>query len=91
MTVDVAYSSINYKYALAVRGSARIARTLCVLALEDRGLRPGNGPVLVTGAAGGVRSVALATWPGSVVLRPVGLDAPAAAQPAEPGEPEQVA
>jgi acrylyl-CoA reductase (NADPH) len=134
--VDVAYSSINYKDALAVRGAARIARTLplvagidlagtvrtstddrvspgdhvvatgcglgesrwggfaqrasldgedvlalpyalsphqamqlgtagvtamlCVLALEDRGLRPGEGPVLVTGAAGGVGSFAIA-------------------------------
>jgi len=33
---------------------------LAILALEDHGLKPGNGPVLVTGAAGGVGSVAVA-------------------------------
>lgn len=33
---------------------------LAVMALEDHGLRPGHGPVLVTGAAGGVGSVATA-------------------------------
>ncbi len=34
--------------------------TLAVMALEDHGLKPGHGPVLVTGAAGGVGSVATA-------------------------------
>ncbi len=33
---------------------------LAVMALEAHGLKPGNGPVLVTGAAGGVGSVAVA-------------------------------
>jgi acrylyl-CoA reductase (NADPH) len=33
---------------------------LAVMALEDHGLIPGNGPVLVTGASGGVGSVATA-------------------------------
>jgi acrylyl-CoA reductase (NADPH) len=33
---------------------------LCVLALEKQGVRPTSGPVLVTGAAGGVGSVAIA-------------------------------
>jgi acrylyl-CoA reductase (NADPH) len=33
---------------------------LCVMALERHGLRPGSGPVLVTGATGGVGSVAVA-------------------------------
>ncbi|HBV53469.1 MAG TPA: oxidoreductase, partial [Rhodobacteraceae bacterium] len=33
---------------------------LAVMALEDHGLKPGTGPVLVTGAAGGVGSVAVA-------------------------------
>jgi acrylyl-CoA reductase (NADPH) len=136
VTVDVAYSSINYKDALAVTGAAPIARSLpmvagidlagtviattdggyrvgdevvatgsglsethwgglaqkarlnadqviplpgpftphqamqigtagftamlCVLALEDHGLPTGDGPLLVTGAAGGVGSVAIA-------------------------------
>ena len=31
-----------------------------VIALEDHGLRPGDGPVLVTGASGGVGSTAVA-------------------------------
>jgi acrylyl-CoA reductase (NADPH) len=136
VTVDVAYSSLNYKDALAITGSAPIARTLpmvagidlagtvaaseeavvgtgdavlvngcgigerhfgglaqrarldpdwlvplpaaftarqamaigtagftamlCVLALEDHDVAPGGGAVLVTGAAGGVGSVAIA-------------------------------
>jgi putative YhdH/YhfP family quinone oxidoreductase len=33
---------------------------MSVQALEDRGLRPGDGPVLVTGASGGVGSTAVA-------------------------------
>ncbi len=33
---------------------------LAVMALEDHGMTPGKGPVLVTGAAGGVGSVATA-------------------------------
>lgn len=136
VTVDVAYSSLNYKDGLAVTGKGRIARTLpmvcgidlagtvaasdspdwqegdevvltgwglsethpggyttrqrvrsewlvarpeglslqqtmaigtagftamlAVLALEDAGVRPGSGRVLVTGAGGGVGSVAVA-------------------------------
>ena len=32
---------------------------LCVMALERNGVRPGDGPVLVTGATGGVGSIAL--------------------------------
>ncbi len=32
---------------------------LCVLALERQGLRPGDGEILVTGATGGVGSVAV--------------------------------
>jgi acrylyl-CoA reductase (NADPH) len=129
VTVDVAYSSVNYKDALAITGSAPIARSfpmvagidlagtvadsgdevlatgyglgerhwgglaqrarvrsdwlvplpdaftthqamqigtagftamLCVLALEREGVEPGSGPVLVTGAGGGVGGVAVA-------------------------------
>jgi acrylyl-CoA reductase (NADPH) len=33
---------------------------LCVMALEERGLQPGQGEVLVTGATGGVGSTAIA-------------------------------
>ncbi len=41
-------------------GTAGYTAMLCVLALERHGVRPGQGPVLVTGAAGGVGSVAIA-------------------------------
>ena len=136
VSVDVAFSSLNYKDALAITGTARIARTLpmvagidlagkvtdsahpdyapgdevlatgygigeshwgglaqrarldggwlvplpepftslqamqigtagftamlCILALEDRGIVPGDGEILVTGANGGVGGVAIA-------------------------------
>lgn len=41
-------------------GTAGLTAMLAVMALEARGLSPGHGPVLVTGAAGGVGSVAVA-------------------------------
>jgi acrylyl-CoA reductase (NADPH) len=41
-------------------GTAGFTAMLAVMALEDHGLKPGQGPVLVTGAAGGVGSVATA-------------------------------
>jgi acrylyl-CoA reductase (NADPH) len=41
-------------------GTAGYTAMLCVLALEKQGVRPTSGPVLVTGAAGGVGSVAIA-------------------------------
>jgi acrylyl-CoA reductase (NADPH) len=40
-------------------GTAGFTAMLCVLALERHGLRPSDGPILVTGAAGGVGSVAI--------------------------------
>ena len=45
--------------AMAV-GTAGFTSMLSVMALEDHGMKPGQGPVLVTGAAGGVGSVATA-------------------------------
>lgn len=45
--------------AMAI-GTAGYTAMLSVLALEDCGLAPSSGPVLVTGAAGGVGSVAVA-------------------------------
>jgi acrylyl-CoA reductase (NADPH) len=45
--------------AMAI-GTAGYTAMLCVLALERHGVRPASGPVLVTGAAGGVGSVAIA-------------------------------
>ncbi|MBI1213145.1 MAG: acryloyl-CoA reductase [Alphaproteobacteria bacterium] len=44
--------------AMAI-GTAGYTAMLSVLALEDAGLKPSGGPVLVTGAAGGVGSVAI--------------------------------
>ena len=45
--------------AMAI-GTAGYTAMLCVLALEKHGLKPSDGPVVVTGAAGGVGSVAIA-------------------------------
>jgi len=50
---------LNSRQAMAV-GTAGLTAMLAVMALEDHGLKPGQGPVLVTGAAGGVGSVATA-------------------------------
>ncbi len=41
-------------------GTAGYTAMLAVLALEQNGVAPGKGPILVTGAAGGVGSVAVA-------------------------------
>jgi acrylyl-CoA reductase (NADPH) len=45
-------------------GTAGLTAMLCVMALEEGGLTPAAGPVLVTGAAGGVGSVAVAILAG---------------------------
>jgi len=50
---------LTTRQAMAV-GTAGLTSMLAVMALEDHGLKPGDGPVLVTGAAGGVGSVAVA-------------------------------
>ena len=50
---------LDAKRAMAV-GTAGYTAMLSVMALEDHGLKPGAGEVLVTGAAGGVGSVAIA-------------------------------
>lgn len=50
---------LDTRAAMAV-GTAGLTAMLAVMALEDHGLTPGHGPVLVTGAAGGVGSVATA-------------------------------
>jgi acrylyl-CoA reductase (NADPH) len=52
-------AGLTTRQAMAV-GTAGFTAMLAVMALEDHGLVPGNGPVLVTGAAGGVGSVATA-------------------------------
>ncbi|CUJ94264.1 acryloyl-CoA reductase [Shimia thalassica] len=52
-------AGLTPQQAMAV-GTAGFTSMLAVMALEDHGLKPGQGPVLVTGAAGGVGSVATA-------------------------------
>ncbi len=51
------------RQAMAI-GTAGYTAMLCVMALEDRGVLPGSGEVLVTGATGGVGSVAVALLSG---------------------------
>jgi acrylyl-CoA reductase (NADPH) len=50
---------LTLRQAMAI-GTAGLTAMLAVMALEAHGLAPGHGPVLVTGAAGGVGSVAVA-------------------------------
>ncbi|MEM8876365.1 MAG: oxidoreductase [Pseudomonadota bacterium] len=50
---------LSEKQAMAV-GTAGFTAMIAVMALEDHGLKPGGKPVIVTGAAGGVGSVATA-------------------------------
>jgi acrylyl-CoA reductase (NADPH) len=51
--------TMSAREAMAI-GTAGYTAMLCVMALEQAGVTPGNGPVIVTGAAGGVGSVAVA-------------------------------
>jgi acrylyl-CoA reductase (NADPH) len=52
-------ASMSGRDAMAI-GTAGYTAMLAVLALEHHGVTPASGPVLVTGAAGGVGSVAVA-------------------------------
>ena len=54
--LPAAFSTLQ---AMAI-GTAGYTAMLCVLALERHGVKPGDGEVLVTGATGGVGSVATA-------------------------------
>jgi len=51
--------SLSTRRAMAI-GTAGYTSMLCVMALQKHGVRPESGEVLVTGAAGGVGSVAVA-------------------------------
>ncbi|MFX6006956.1 oxidoreductase, partial [Acinetobacter baumannii] len=51
--------SLTTKQAMAI-GTAGYTAMLSVLALEASGVRPEHGEVLVTGASGGVGTVAIA-------------------------------
>lgn len=50
--------NISNKQAMEI-GTAGYTAMLCVLGLEDSNIKPGNGDILVTGASGGVGSVAI--------------------------------
>jgi acrylyl-CoA reductase (NADPH) len=50
---------LSMRQAMAI-GTAGYTAMLCVMALEDHGVKPDQGDVLVTGASGGVGSVAVA-------------------------------
>lgn len=52
-------SSLNAQQAMAI-GTAGYTAMLCVLAIEKHGITPDSGAILVTGASGGVGSIAVA-------------------------------
>ena len=52
-------AGLSARDAMAI-GTAGYTAMLCVMALERHGISPARGPVVVTGAAGGVGSVAIA-------------------------------
>ena len=52
-------AAFSARQAMAI-GTAGYTAMLCVMALERHGVKPGDGEVLVTGASGGVGSVAVA-------------------------------
>jgi acrylyl-CoA reductase (NADPH) len=52
-------ATFSPRQAMAI-GTAGYTAMLCVLALERHGVKPSDGEILVTGAAGGVGSVAVA-------------------------------
>ena len=56
-------AALSERQAMAI-GTAGYTAMLCVLALERHGVAPGSGDVLVTGAAGGVGSVAVSLLAG---------------------------
>lgn len=50
--------AFSLEEAMAI-GTAGYTSMLCVLALQDWGVKPDDGPIVVTGAAGGVGTVAI--------------------------------
>lgn len=56
-------AAFTTRQAMAI-GTAGYTAMLCVMALEDQGVTPDQGEVLVTGAAGGVGSVAVSLLSG---------------------------
>ncbi|MDB4969022.1 MAG: alcohol dehydrogenase [Myxococcales bacterium] len=71
--------AISPRRAMAI-GTAGYTAMLCVMALEDGGVRPGEGEILVTGATGGVGSVAV------TLLGKLGYDVAASTGKASEGD-----
>jgi len=76
ITPDLKAAGLTPARAMAV-GTAGFTAMLCILALEEHGVTPDRGPVLVSGAAGGVGSVAVA------ILSKLGYEVAAATGRAE--------
>jgi len=74
-------ASFSARQAMAI-GTAGYTAMLCVLALEKHGVKPADGEILVTGANGGVGSVAIA------LLAKLGYQV--AASTGRPGEAEHL-
>ncbi|WP_409312073.1 MDR family oxidoreductase [Pseudomonas putida] len=55
---------LNERQAMAI-GTAGYTAMLCLMALERHGLKPSDGPVLVTGATGGVGSFTISLLAGA--------------------------
>ncbi|HEX6978426.1 MAG TPA: MDR family oxidoreductase [Alphaproteobacteria bacterium] len=71
--------ALSTKRAMAI-GTAGLTAMLAIMALEEHGLRPGEGEILVSGAAGGLGSVAVA------ILNKLGYDVAASTGRAEQHE-----
>jgi acrylyl-CoA reductase (NADPH) len=56
-------AGLNVREAMTL-GTAGFTAAMSVIRLEDNGLKPGSGPVIVTGATGGVGSIAVAILAG---------------------------
>lgn len=67
---------MDTKKAMAI-GTAGYTAMLCVMTLEEAGIKPESGPVIVTGAAGGVGSSAVA------ILANLGYDVTALTAPGQ--------
>ena len=57
-------AGMTHAMAMAI-GTAGLTAVLCVLALEENGVSPDSGNILVTGATGGVGSIAVALLSGA--------------------------
>lgn len=72
-------TGLSFRQAMGI-GTAGLTAMLCVMALEAHGLRPGEEEVVVTGASGGVGSIAVA------ILARLGYNVAASTGRAEMGD-----